>query len=561
MQNFNTHLPVGTTVKDRYLVEEILGKGEFGTSYLVRDKRENQRLFVLKELINPAGKGRNRIPSEVVALMRLNHPALPRVHQVLNDDIHDQSYLLMDYIDGTSLEALQSEQPEQRFSLSQVMTLMAPIMNVLMYLHNQQPPIIHQHIKPSSIIISNTGTGTMLISFGFSRRYDTMRYDSRGYTAPEQYSATSSVSPRTDIYALGAVFYTLLTGTVPRAAHNRLIQLENKQPVSLIPANQLVPAIPTALADVIHRAMSISRNDRFSSVEQLWEALWQAVIISPMVEQPHESMFVVPDEGSREEDTNPTIQQITEPAVTTPDVEVPELFANPIGKQAADPVIALSEPPQTPFFSEETATPVPTPFTPIPAFLAEQPQTHRFKTPRRLSLISLILIVTLLISIVLGASLWIYAAGHYGLNSALPTSIAQFKETPSLHATASPNSKITATPAFVSTSYPNIAKPYIGTILDIPGNVTTNMALSALQQQQGRIRGHFTGLNRNGSFQGTIDTAKHIQFIVTGNVGQATLTFDGNLLLDGQIAGTYCGPNQAGKCTDYGIWSVSPASS
>src|SRR5205823_3341587 len=121
-------------------------------------------------------------------------------------------------------------------------------------------------------------------------------------------------------------------GIVPRAAHNRLTQLQNKQPDSLITANQLVPAIPAAIADALHRAMSINRNDRFSSVEELWEALWQAVIISPMVPQSLEPTVGVPDEGSTEEDTNPRMQQITGPVVTTPDVEVPELFANPIGK-------------------------------------------------------------------------------------------------------------------------------------------------------------------------------------------------------------------------------------
>ena len=56
MQIFNTLLTVGTTIKDRYVVEDVLGKGEFGTSYLVRDRRENQKLFVLKDLIHPANK-------------------------------------------------------------------------------------------------------------------------------------------------------------------------------------------------------------------------------------------------------------------------------------------------------------------------------------------------------------------------------------------------------------------------------------------------------------------------------------------------------------------------
>ena len=373
MQKFDALLTAGKTIKDRYIIEDVLGKGEFGTSYLVRDKRESQKLFVLKDLIIPAGKRRNRNPSEVVSLMRLNHPALPRVHQVLNDSTHDHLYILRDYIEGTSLETLQSEQPERRFSLSQFMTLLAPIISALMYLHAQKPPIIHQHIKPSNVIVSKTGT--MLVDFGFAWQDNTVRYSSRGYLAPEQYSATSGVSPGTDIYALGALFYTLLTGTVPQAVHKRLTTLENKQSDPLIPANQFVPALPAAIDDALRRAMSLNKEDRFASVENLWSALWQAVIISPMVMQSLKLIVDSPGEGSTEGDADPTLQQITKPVVTSPDVEVPELFADPTEKQGMEPVIAPAEAPQTPVSSAEITTAVPAPFTPIPTSLTEQHST------------------------------------------------------------------------------------------------------------------------------------------------------------------------------------------
>ena len=132
---------------------------------------------------------------------------------------------------------------------------------------------------------------------------------------------------------------------------------------------------------------------------------------------------------------------------------------------------------------------------------------------------------------------------------------------PTLPATASPNSKVTVTPSPAATIYPKVAASNNGTISDRAANLSTKMSLTDVQQQQGNIRGNISGLRWNGLFQGSIDAAKHIKFSVVGNVGQATLTFDGNMQSDGNIGGTYCSMNLAGECSDYGIWSVGPATS
>lgn len=131
---------------------------------------------------------------------------------------------------------------------------------------------------------------------------------------------------------------------------------------------------------------------------------------------------------------------------------------------------------------------------------------------------------------------------------------------------AYPTPKITSILPPIS-PYPKVTKLYCGTIHDIPTDTTTNISLKGIQQQ-GNISGYFAelyagnllkGIPENGSFRGAINTAKRIQFVVTSGTGQITFSFDGLIQPDGTIGGTYCSSELATeKCSDYGVWSVSP---
>src|SRR2546427_653715 len=113
-------LPEGFAIRDsfgdRYVIEGLLGKGRIGAVYLVRDWRVKQRLFALKEVINPKKRDRERFIFEAEILKRLNHRALPHVYQVFEEGKLKRVYMLMDYIEGLDLEALRKEQPDQRIS-------------------------------------------------------------------------------------------------------------------------------------------------------------------------------------------------------------------------------------------------------------------------------------------------------------------------------------------------------------------------------------------------------------------------------------------------------------
>jgi len=278
VQQEQTTLKLGATVRDpsggRYVIEGLLGKGGFGAVYLVRDRRDRQRQFALKEVINPNKQDCERFIFEGEILKRLYHRALPRVYHVFEND-RQRVYLLMDYVQGWDLEALREGQAERRFPLSLVLALMAPIVDAIMYLHRQDPPIVHRDIKPANIIVPIGPDEAKLVDFGSAKEYmpdgttAEIRHGSPGYAPLEQYGG--GTTPQTDIYGLGATFYTLLTGTIPANAAMRAEASKRFDPLE--PAHLVAPEVPWTVATAIERAMSISRDDRFETVEQFWQEL------------------------------------------------------------------------------------------------------------------------------------------------------------------------------------------------------------------------------------------------------------------------------------------------
>ena len=274
-------LPSKVIVRDPegngYVIESVLGKGEFGAVYLVRERGKTHNLFALKEVVNPDKNERERFAFEGEVLKRLRHKALPRVHRVFENDKLRRVYLLMDYIHGQNLEDLREKQPGKCFPLPLVLVLMAPIVDALIYLHAQDPPIVHRDIKPSNIIIPTGGGEAVLADFGSAKEYvpgsatTMVGHRSPGYAALEQYR--TGTNPTTDIYGLGATLYALLTGSAPIDALSRVLGSMNGGVDPLKPANQLNPTVPLAVAGALQQAMSINMDDRFETVEEFWQVL------------------------------------------------------------------------------------------------------------------------------------------------------------------------------------------------------------------------------------------------------------------------------------------------
>jgi serine/threonine protein kinase len=285
-------------VGGRYKVIDLLGQGTSGAVYLLTDERTPQRQFVLKEVRHVDGEERRSFPFDPAALKQLNHPALPRVYRVFHGDDDDRFYILMDYVGGSNLEVMRQLMPGKRFSFHAALTLMSPIMDAVSHLHRQHPPLIHGDIKPSNIItpIGGTATASKLVNFGGVKDLGTgtaTQQHMLNFRAPEQFGRTAS--RRSDVYALGAIFYTLLTGTIPPAAPDRLARIEAGEPDPLLPMNRFSPA-GQVVARAIYCALSIRRRDRFASVEQFREALWQVMHANGAAALAPDLMMAVPAE-------------------------------------------------------------------------------------------------------------------------------------------------------------------------------------------------------------------------------------------------------------------------
>jgi serine/threonine protein kinase len=520
VQEEQAPLPVGAMIQGRYNVESLLGKGGFGSIYLVRDQHNKQKLFVLAEVINPNEQERYLFTLEYVSLTPFHHQALPQVQYVFNDDKLSRAYLLMSYIEEPNLEILRLQQSEKRFPLPQVMAIIAPVINAVSYLHHQSPPVIHRTIKPA-IIIPTNADGSVLVMLGIVKEYDstttTLHYLAPGYGATEQY--WEEYSARTDIYGLGATCYTLLTGIIPPDALYRSTQLSNGEIDPLKPLNEVIPTIPTFMTEAIQRAMSINADERFLSLEQFWKALR-----SPGRQFSLKSSTGIPSNSS------------PSPIASKQAVERPAPASVPKQPRAPSP------------WKPGTLRPASSRKT------VEKPaSTSMAKQPRAWKPGVLLIVFALLISLGTGAVFWSRIPSHPAAHSSIPTPGVK-----------SP----TLTPSSVSSLYPTLTGTYSGTIYDVSVDVSTSVSLTGIQQSQGNISGYLTlgpKLQGSGPFSGTIDTAKELKFTVTDTAGSATLFFEGVMQSATSLTGDYyrcssVGLSQGGRCRQapgsYGIWSI-----
>jgi serine/threonine protein kinase len=217
----------------RYVIMRKIGEGGYGAVYEGQDTYYRNHRVAIKS-INLAGlsatemieatDGFNR---EVKLLTGLRHPHLPRVYDHFTDPEH--WYLVMDYIDGPTLEAyLEYQRKQLRYlglsfggclPLPEIFQIILQLCNVLEYLHTRQPPIIFRDLKPGNVMRAPNGH-LYLIDFGIARHFkpgqtkDTIPLGSPGFAPPEQYGKRQT-DPRADIYSLGALLHHLLTGDDP----------------------------------------------------------------------------------------------------------------------------------------------------------------------------------------------------------------------------------------------------------------------------------------------------------------------------------------------------------
>lgn len=269
-------LEIGSLVDGKYKILSEIGHGGMSVVYMAINEKAN-KTWAVKE-VRKDGKldfntVRQGLMAEIETLKRLNHPNLPSIVDVIED--HDSFIIVMDYIEGRSLDKIIEEngaQPE-----AYVVEWAKQLCDVLGYLHSRTPPIIYRDMKPANVMLKPDGN-VMVIDFGTAKNYEidlgeTTGIGTIGYAAPEQYigSGLGRTDARTDIYCLGITMYHLLTDIDPC---KNLISDKSIRAVN--------PALSHGLDAIIQKCTQHQPKDRYQSCAELMYDLENYQVLEPL---------------------------------------------------------------------------------------------------------------------------------------------------------------------------------------------------------------------------------------------------------------------------------------
>jgi serine/threonine protein kinase len=352
-EHFADELKPGTQLLlGQFTIESFLNAGGFGITYLAKDSLD--RRVVIKECFpssfcrrtgNAVGaRTRQRqdefrsivklFLQEASNLSKLDHPFIVKVHQVFEDN--ETAYMAMDYIQGPDLlETVEGKVP--RLEPTEIVSTLRKLLEAVAYVHDQG--MLHRDISPDNILLSRVTGDPVLIDFGASKKDVTrksralsgLRVVKDGYSPQEFYIAGSKQAPCSDLYALAASFYHLISGETPKTSQERLSAIANREADPHQPLTGRLKAYPPAFLQAIDKAMSIFPRDRIQSVAE-WQAMLRDLpepVAAPVAERQ-------PD---------PVARQISAPPVAAaPAPQVEPAAPQPQLRPQSEPVVRSAMP-------------------------------------------------------------------------------------------------------------------------------------------------------------------------------------------------------------------------
>lgn len=278
------YLKPGDVLRDRYEIVEILGQGGMGCIYKAADRRLEGRFTAVKEIRTDPDwspeeqeQDRRQFQREASTLARLDHPNLPKVSDFFS--VAERDFLVMDFVPGHDLRQIveRALRRDEFIAEETVRQWARQLCDALAYLHTQDPPVLHRDIKPANIKLTPGGL-IKLVDFGLVKVMgsDDQRtitvVQGRGtalYTPLEQYGGDlGHTDARSDVYALGATLFHIVTRTPPVEARQRFLD-----PRALRDPRELNPTLSDRMARAILWAMAMHPDDRPASVQAFAEGL------------------------------------------------------------------------------------------------------------------------------------------------------------------------------------------------------------------------------------------------------------------------------------------------
>lgn len=254
-------ISAGTVINDRYQILEMVGRGSTAEVYSVWDQRLSKQ-WAMKCFLSHNGQVKQPSTAEAQILLSLDHPLLPKIIDI--DRWQERAILVRDLVPGDDLENFVDEHGP--FSIETLENPIRSLAKVLDYLHDRPSPIVYRDLKPANVIVRPDGA-LALVDFGITRVYhplylaDTEPLGTKGYCAPEQYGYKQSC-PSTDVYALGALIYFMLTGNHLACVSEGLLW-EDFQTAPLM-----------RLKQVISKCMAHDIDNRYASAMSVVDAIY-----------------------------------------------------------------------------------------------------------------------------------------------------------------------------------------------------------------------------------------------------------------------------------------------
>lgn len=276
---------IGQTIDERYVIESAIGQGGVGAVYLARDRKLHDKRVVIKVLLDSSLQNEwvvQKFQQEKEALARVDHPGVVGILDT--GELPDgKAYLVMQFIDGVTLR---SQVRPEGMPLSRAAEIMKQIGRALSAAHERG--IFHRDLKPENIMLQSFGRGeeqVKIIDFGIAKLKDSLVAPSTvtggtagtvAYMAPEQL-AGKTISAATDIFALGAIAYEIVTGRKPFNPETGFELLEMQRNGVRVQPIDLRPALSPEANEVILRALSFVPAERFPTARDFGDVLAQAL--------------------------------------------------------------------------------------------------------------------------------------------------------------------------------------------------------------------------------------------------------------------------------------------
>lgn len=283
------HLYPGTRLQERYVIGTVVGFGGFGIIYRAWDERLDtmvaikefypagivQRIPQQAEVIVHSGNGRKEFDNGITRFLDearnmakfSTHPNIMNVYDFFEEN--HTAYIVMEFLNGISLKQYVKSMGG-KIEINTAIEIISSVCEALKEIHSTG--IIHRDISPDNIFICEDGK-IKLIDFG-AARFSTGEEEKTlsiilkpGFAPPEQYRSKSKQGPWTDVYALAATLYRIITGVIPEESVNRIVEDNVQTP------EDLDSQISENLSNAIMKGMALNQDLRFQSIEQFQDAI------------------------------------------------------------------------------------------------------------------------------------------------------------------------------------------------------------------------------------------------------------------------------------------------